>query len=1328
MLIFLQLIIIKACQQYHDEYNIYPIQGETIEMPLEVFFRNQDLKFNCPNCPENVSVSNAISQTGENKNNYTFVSVSFFNGEIAALTTNHTLNIYTKYMNTIELEKVISISQELTCFNVIYTLENKILLDCYLEEQLILYYLETYDLIQIYTSHSLIPKSTKVVSFANQTKIYTIYGQFYKGQGVLTIFEERKNNIFSNITQLNGNILNFMASLRGFTKNQLFVQFGNIISVYILSPQEQLMKIYFSPYHSSILSVAYYYSIDTYYQFDRFVMITKKDETISLQEILYGNNFLQKFDFKVPKINITQEIQLFANSQFIIIYNNNILTILKNQRENLTTLAQHKILTKSQNPIVYFNSISSELYIFGKTIQIYQLSFPNLSFQSNLGYGKFMIQAQKILNSNILSKCQIQIYFNQITYQDRNIYSVYLNKQSAYYNFLYYTFHYPILAVSGPLIQPISHVSNEQLGNFFDDTLQLIRSDLEQDYQMIKIFAVDLIEGCKSNPVGCFFVVAVSNLTIDFYQQEIKLTSQTINLDDYRVNNSQLEINYYADSGLFFYQVGLGINSTYIQIYCFLNTVTKMVISENIVLQIDPYKQFLLLYNAIVLILDSNQLAICTFDNKQIILLNSTILTNLFGRTISLNPINIFMDQQYQSKVLYVNNNDSFIIGTITDEFIFELFSLKAVNIQIINLSVIKYFLVLSYFCEDLQNFCFQVWNVKDFYHPKFHKNLTSIQISQRYQFYSDNLFFYVQTDNIINVYNPEQSEHSSLFKQIMFDGQYFSSLAYQNIAFLSFNQSLFSLTTILIQSFSTQNVQNKYFSDLTFNFTISSQLNPKSQINSSNNSLIIINNYIDISLQSESIAVDHNQYSLEINRDDLLAQGQIEYFQVENNDSIILTNIIDNQILDVYTDQFHLSTLLRNQFILLNNQNLLIYHFNLSYSFGPYKICVATTTYKDIIYILCQKEDLYKVISLKVLNESNLEENLVIDSIKFNYTSNTWMRIQDDLLYIWNRNKTKLYNLNQNQNQSETQICESTQNSFQAVTLQKQQDKQLIAYFYFKTYSQYQLTYKIVQIINNYIILQGEENNIQLDLQPYQLIQFDSILVLDFKFKEIFLMISNQGFNCIISILWIPNSLDILESTMVFQDIIQTSPPQPRTQFNLTQQPQNSSDLLLFMYSNTQNLSNKSYLITLYNISGFKNVHKQIPLLYEGGYNFTLNMVNISSTSFQTSNNQQGKILILFDNQTTLHLDVNLFSLIVVLPPNLKKQNLTLQLKALNYNQSAEATILIFLKEENISKGSFYALASIILITIITAFMIYYDKTRKYKEELELDYLEMEL
>ncbi|CAD8131353.1 unnamed protein product [Paramecium sonneborni] len=66
--------------------------------------------------------------------------------------------------------------------------------------------------------------------------------------------------------------------------------------------------------------------------------------------------------------------------------------------------------------------------------------------------------------------------------------------------------------------------------------------------------------------------------------------------------------------------------------------------------------------------------------------------------------------------------------------------------------------------------------------------------------------------------------------------------------------------------------------------------------------------------------------------------------------------------------------------------------------------------------------------------------------------------------------------------------------------------------------------------------------------------------------------MISNQGFNCIISILWILEGLDILQSRMILQDIIQTSPPYLKTQFNLNFQPLNSSDLLLFIYSNTIN------------------------------------------------------------------------------------------------------------------------------------------------------------
>lgn len=61
--------------------------------------------------------------------------------------------------------------------------------------------------------------------------------------------------------------------------------------------------------------------------------------------------------------------------------------------------------------------------------------------------------------------------------------------------------------------------------------------------------------------------------------------------------------------------------------------------------------------------------------------------------------------------------------------------------------------------------------------------------------------------------------------------------------------------------------------------------------------------------------------------------------------------------------------------------------------------------------------------------------------------------------------------------------------------------------------------------------------------------------------------------------------------------------------------------------------------MITFYNISFSKNISFSTPLLFEGGYNFTLNTTLVNAFSLIAQNNSNGNILVLFNNGSTLEL-----------------------------------------------------------------------------------------
>ncbi|CAD8212654.1 unnamed protein product [Paramecium pentaurelia] len=1320
MIIFVYIIFVKTCSVPNQEYNIYPTEGELIEITMDKLIQGSNLTYQCEKCSQGISVSNIFENQQLFENKYTFKSVSFHEDKIYALTTEPSINIYLNKngkMNHNPIQ-IINISQSQECFSITYTEFYNIIIDCYEHQILFLYYIRNNSLSLIYTSNSSIPNYTKISSIVKNTSTSIIYGQSFAQVNTndsnliilnLTILQEHKRQTFIVTDNLQDNAFNFFVSNKESINQTIFIQYYDYINSYVLQENGTLLQVNNISFTHEIINMAYYYSQDEYYQFDRLFLIVLDDDFDYMYfiDVFYCDSFyVETLESKQQRKEVDRLAQIFISQDFIIIYSKFSISILKNEKFNQILFRKQQVYDKQT--VIYFDELGEYLYIFGETIIIHKLQIPLLSFSSNESQGKFSIRALEIDGYFQIHLCQVNINFQQVSQSNNNIYPIFIYPQESYINLLQFPFEYWIHSLSGPLIKAISHVSDENLGYFYDNTSYKINSSLQQNYYIAKAFSVNLFQEYQSSNFSILFTVAVNNQNLDIYQLNNKSIVSSIDINYMNTNVTQIEITFVVLNQQVFYIVCLSFGQNIIQVYQYNNHLQMI---NNLTLQTETFKQFQLLSNSIVLLLNTNEISIIKFDNKSQILFNSKILEDALGQKVHLNLTNIVINQQYQSRVLYINNYNNFIIGYITEQLNFVFISIKNVIFQIENL--------------------FVVWNAKNLKNPIYLKQMKSISFDldqNSISYFSDNQFFYVLHSSTLYVYNPNLPGHSSLYYHYQFEGLYFTSIAINSFAFLCFNQSFYLLSPILLQAFYNKDIHQQFLIQQIFNFTFQSYLDDQNPYNQSNSSLTIINNYLDINLKDSQVNVNKSQSYVVLFKYNISLQGQALYFNITDKDSKLTNNIENPQKKNqrqIYNQIIQYNNSNQKYFMLLNNQGIYNYSQDIPYNFfTTYNQCIASTIQNQTIYALCQdNQSQYYIISINLSNvtSNTVYPNQILNLSNNNYRNNSWIRIQNNKLYIWN-DTIYMYNLNQIE-QPQQFICKSTQFGFQSIEINLTAGV-IIIYIYFKPIHKDQLYYKFAQTNNDSTFTHGDENSILLRSFTQQYFSFDTIPMIQKKYKQIFVMISNSNFNLMVSFLLVINKQNITNSQLIYQSIIQASPPYDKHYFNVSQLPQYNSQLLFFMYSNTQNQTNQTHMIIFYNISNNTSVNIQNPLLYEGGYIFSLNQTLVNDFSFIAQNNSSGNILILLNNGSTLELQLNIFSLNISLGGSSSKNKEYINLTAYNYYNSGQAKINFTIQKDHLfEKTSFYILFGITIIALITSIVVcsFYQKDN-IEEEYDSD------
>ncbi|CAD8165027.1 unnamed protein product [Paramecium octaurelia] len=202
--------------------------------------------------------------------------------------------------------------------------------------------------------------------------------------------------------------------------------------------------------------------------------------------------------------------------------------------------------------------------------------------------------------------------------------------------------------------------------------------------------------------------------------------------------------------------------------------------------------------------------------------------------------------------IILINSNYSnIVVGQITSSNAYIIISQIGIKIQVQNMKIVNTRLILNYYCQQNQFICFYAWNIANLSSPFFEKNLRSIQNSNNIQLFAYNLFYYVQTNKQISVYNPVILEHSSLFYTFNYNEPYFTTTS-QVMALISFNSQFYLLNPLLVYSYQIT-LQNTITNEIafwsnTFNFTVQSQIGTKGAENLiSNQQFMILNDSLDI-------------------------------------------------------------------------------------------------------------------------------------------------------------------------------------------------------------------------------------------------------------------------------------------------------------------------------------------------------------------------------------------------------------------------------------------------------------------------------------------------
>ncbi|CAD8096449.1 unnamed protein product [Paramecium primaurelia] len=1324
------IMILEACDVRINELNIYPTQGENYILPMDTIFSGKNLSYFCQNCPNNLIVYNTF-ETIVSKDNYGFTSKSISSNKthFAVLTKEQTLNIYNYDLDLVSKLKLV---EDWTYFNAIFTINNKILLDSYDQNVLQFLFQKQNQLIFIQKLTSSIPTKTKMRSFVTQQKEALLYAQFYTQYTTLTLFIW-DNNQYKNTSKWQHQLVDFEISDKGFI--YILVPNMGIYQVVIdVDLKFDILTMHYSVQNLLTISIGTSVSLNS--QWDTLI-ITNNAYYSSVQKFVawensinfFGDFILTYFDF-----NLTSILQVQISQYFLIIQQDNYFTVnsaeiiyQSSDSNSMLKFSRHK--NNISQIYSYLDPITNRLYEFSNKLTISTLQNPQLRgiFDPNILNGTFSISAFEKQLPFINRFCKSQITYNILPKNDTNIYMVYnekLPKVIMQNSIVQYSFD----SFSGPLQKINANISDPKLGEFTDQTFELLNIKIDKVFDLVKLYYINQLS------LEGLLLIGVQELTLYFYVCQSNYTCMQIYNNTFNEKIHNIEISFY-----YLQNFTVAIDQGSFQIIIIQANYNEQLFQQNIVYSesivcCQPYEQFLLTYKNLVLLTPDKRIIISSFNQDFMFNLDQEIVNQLFfdliEKKLNFHPKSITSNQQNQASTIFINNRDCFLTIDISYNNSIIPISITFVDYEIYSLNIVNEQIVISNLADD-DILEFEVYKIYNIYKPEFQKQLPYLQIKKGTQIYSDDAHLYVLSkDNYMVVYSPAQPYHSTLYYKFEFSGNYFSCVDLNFTSFVTFSNQYYLLHVVITEQFISNNVINAtYISELNQIFAVTSALNYQQQY-LFEDTIYVINPLIDIQVDQKNLTYEFQKaqnfridldllfnfqilsYQLSINTEDQKKSSMIcqqnQYFQGQQNYSFPNYTIILN---------------VNDQFYIQNNISIigLSSGIEVQYLF-QFEKCLASASYKNFIYTLCLSSQITFLIKFEIQG-NNITQLIGYNALPLSCQIIRKMIQYQNFTFVLGQNIISseyeyiyIYNLQDLNNITFQNVsCKKGIEDFSIQYLYNStQSSQIIAIFFI---CDNQLYYKLGYLnqIDYTLNLDRDYQNVIFKDKKLLLMKQTAmlqIIPLAVKYNEILLALTTTNATTFIFTMTFSKELYV-KNQLQIQTIVQTIPPYG----NYTQQYFGlaTKGILLLLFA-----SENERVFAVYNYTMIQSNIRQ-PLMMIGGLNQSLPNPNGVAISI-ISNQLGGQIMDLTNGQLNIY-NFSTSNYLSCQSSQAAHSDQYYQLRISN-SFSSDTIELIFQYKKEGPTYWIYILMALVILSVLSFFYVYRQKMKNHKyfeEEGEL-------
>ncbi|CAK56606.1 unnamed protein product (macronuclear) [Paramecium tetraurelia] len=1210
------IVISEACDVRIDEINIYPTQGENYILPMDTLFSGRNLSYFCQNCPNNLILYNTF-ETIVSKDNYGFTTKSIDSNKthFAVLTYEQTLNIYN---NDLDLVSNLQLTDGWTYFNAIYTINNEVLLNCYNQNVLQFLFQKQNKFVSIQKLTSPTPMKTKMRSFITQKKEALLYAQFYAEYSTLTLFIWEDDH-YKNTSEWQHQILDFDISDKGF----IYILVPNVGIYQAIIDKELKFSVptmHLSPLQ--LLTITIGTSVTLNSQLD-ILIITSFDYGSSVQKYVawensiyfFGDFILTYFDF-----SLYSTLQVQISQYFLIIQQDNYFTV--NSAEIIYQSQNRKSMftfSRNTNDITqiysYLDPATNRLYEFSNKLTVSTIQNPQLKgiFDLNISKGHFSISAFEIELPFLNRFCRSQITFNLLPKNDTNIYQVY-NQKLPKVIMQNSIVQYAVDSFSGPLQKINANISDPKLGKFDDETFELLNVQIDQEFDLVKLFYVTQLS------LEGLILVGVQDLTLYIYICQSNYTCMQVYNNIFNQKIHFIEISFYYLSNF-----TVAINQGSVELILIQANYDEQLFGQNIafsetVICCQPFEQFLLTYKNLVLLTPDKRIIITTFNQDVIFSLDEEIVNQLFydqiEKRLEFNPKSIITNQLNLASIFFINNRDNFIIIDIAYNNSLIPISITFVNYEIYSLNLVNEQIVVSNLLED-DMLEFEVYKIYNILKPEFQKQLPPLQILRGVPIYSDDAHLYVRSQaNYMVVYSPALPYHSTQYFRFKFTGNYFSCIDLNYTSYVTFSNKYYLLHVAITEQFISSNVINAtYISELTQIFAVSSALNVESK-QYFDDTIYIINPLIDIEVDSKNLTyqfqkAEHFRIDL-----DFLFNFQILKYDLQTNEQDSKQSSVACQLYPYFQGQqnysfpnFTIVLNVNNEFYLQSNTSILGVQSGVQTQYlYQFQKCMASASYQNKIYTICISSQITFLIQFEIsganitqlfgyaalpLSCQVIKKMVQFQNLTFVLGQNV-ISSKYEYIYVYN-----LYNLSNITVQNVS--CKKGIEDFAVQYLYNQtQSEQIIAIFFICDNAlYYNLGY--LNQINYTLHLDKDFQNVILKDKKLLILKQTAmlqIIPLALKYNEILLALTTTNATTFIFTMTFSKDLYV-KKELQLQTIVQTIPPYG----NYTQQyfglAMKGILLLLFAQQNER-------VFAVYNYTKIQSNIRE-PLMMMGGLNQSL-------------------------------------------------------------------------------------------------------------------------